>query len=127
MKKNHIAAVVVGIVVVLAAITNPNQQRHKEVLKSKLNTYLQKSLKTNEEETDDKWGQAGQMLGAMIGGAFIEKILDNIVSTDNYILFSTTKITWQGKNKTIGIGAFGNVYITEEFDKALNEGLIKSQ
>ncbi|MBK8442421.1 MAG: hypothetical protein IPL35_02955 [Sphingobacteriales bacterium] len=38
-------------------------------------------------------------------------MIDNSVSTDNYILFSTTKYSLEGETKVVGIGAFGNVFI----------------
>jgi len=48
------------------------------------------------------------------------------MSTDNYVLFSTTKITWEGETRIIGIGAFGNVFITKELDESLNKGLLEN-
>ena len=111
----------------MAVLTNPNQERHKEVIKNKLITYLQKSLSKGQTETKNEWEQADQAFGIMLGGILVDKILDNFMSTDNYVVFSTTKITWEGKTKIIGIGAFGNVFITKELDESLNEGLLENQ
>ncbi len=127
MKKNYLILGIIGLVILVAVITNPSQDRHKEIIKSKLNTYLQKSLKENQTETNNQWEQAGQALGLMFGGTIIDRIVDNLVSIDNYVLFSTTKITWDGKTKIVGIGAFGNVYLTSQLDDSLNEGLLKSK
>lgn len=127
MKKNYVVLGIIGLIFIIAVITNPNQDRHKEIIKSKLNTYMQKSLKDKHSETNNEWEQAGQALGLMLGGAIIDRIIDNLVSTDNYVLFSTTKITWDGKTKVVGIGAFGNVYLTSQLDDALNEGLLQSK
>ena len=118
MKKNYFFAGIIGLLVLVAVLTNPNQDRHKEVIKAKLTTYLQKSMKESNE--------FGQALGLMFGGVFVNQILDQMITTDNYVLFSTTKITWEGKSKTIGIGVFGNVFVTKELDDALNEGLLKN-
>lgn len=44
-------------------------------------------------------------------------VLVNLISTDNYILFSFTKATWDGETKIIGISAFGNVFRWKDLDK----------
>lgn len=124
MKRNHIVLVALGLLLLIAALTNPNQDRHKEVIRSKFNSYMQKSMSEGLSETDNEWEQAGQALGMMLGGALIDRIISNIVTTDNYVIFSTTKITWGGESKVIGIGVFGNVFLTNKLDKALDEGLL---
>lgn len=127
MKKNYLVLAIVGVIVFVAILTNPNQDRHKEVIKNKLNSYLQKSMKESLTKSDNEWEQAGQALGMMFGGALVDRIIDNLVSTDNFVLFSTTKISWEGETKIIGIGAFGNVFMTSKLDEAMNEGLLKDQ
>jgi hypothetical protein len=126
MKKNYLILAIVGLVILVAILTNPNQDRHKEVIKNKLNSFMQKSINESSAKTDNEWEQAGQALGMMLGGALVDKIIDNLISTDNYVLFSTTKISWEGETKIIGIGAFGNVFITNELDQAMNKGLLKN-
>lgn len=86
---------------------------------------MQKSMNPEGDESENEWEQVGQALGMMIGGTLVENVIDNLVSTDNYILFSTTKINWAGKSRIIGIGAFGNVYITNKLEEALDKGLLK--
>jgi hypothetical protein len=124
MKKNYLTLAIVGVLVLVAILTNPNQERHKEVIRNKLNSYMQKSMKESLSDTDNEWEQA---LGMMFGGALIDRLIENLVSTDNYILFSTTKISWDGETKVIGIGAFGNIFITSKLDDALNEGLLENE
>lgn len=126
MKKNYLVFAVIGVIALVAILTNPNQDRHKEVIKNKLNSYMQKSMKQNLTETDNDWAQVGQAFGMMLGGALADRIIDNLVSTDNYVLFSTTKISWEGETKIIGVGVFGNVFITNKLNEAMNEGLLKN-
>jgi hypothetical protein len=126
MKKNYIFLIIIGVIALIAILTNPNQDRHKEVIKNKISSYMQKSMKESLTNTENEWEQAGQALGIMLGGALIDEIIDNLVSTDNFVLFSTTKINWEGETKVIGIGAFGNVFITSKLDEAMNEGLLKN-
>ncbi len=126
MNRNYITLAITCLIFVVAVLTNPDQSRHKEVIKNKLITYLQKSIKKDQTKPKDEWEEAGQALGIMLGGMIVEKVLDNFMSTDNYIVFSTTKITWDGETRIIGIGAFGNVFMTRELDKSLNEGLLEN-
>lgn len=124
MKRKNIMLIAIGVVLLVAVITNPNKDRHKEVIKEKFNSYMQKSMAEGLSNSDNEWEQAGEALGLMLGGALIDGIISNIVTTDNYVIFSTTKITWEGKSKIIGVGVFGNVFLTSKIDDALNEGLL---
>ena len=126
MRKNQITLAIIGLIILVAVLSNPNQDRHKEVIKNKLITYLQKSVKKGQTGTKDDWEEAGQVLGIMLGGLIVDKVLDNFMSTDNYVVFSTTKITWEGNTKIIGIGAFGNVFITKGLDESLKKGLLEN-
>lgn len=124
MKKNYVVLIAIGLILLVAVLTNPNQDRHKEVIRGKFNSYMQKSMSKGLSETDNEWEQAGQVLGMMLGRAMIDGIISNIVTTDNYVVFSTTKISWEGESKVIGVGAFGNVFLTGKLDEALSEGLL---
>jgi hypothetical protein len=126
MKKSYLIFAVLGVLVLIAMLTNPNQDRHKEVVKNKISLYMQKSMKQNLTEKDNEWEQIGQAFGMMLGGTLVDRIVDNLVSTNNYILFSTTKVSWDGEVKIIGIGAFGNVFISSKLDEAINEGLLEN-
>ncbi len=117
MKSNTLILIIVSLLV-LAAITNPGIEKHKEVVKSKINESLQANLSNSENSTE----QAGEALGAAFGGVIIEKMVDNIVSSDSYVVCSTTKITWQGQSKVIGIGLFGNVFLSGQLDEAMKSG-----
>ena len=124
MKKNYVALFVIGLLLLIAVITNPNEDRHKEVVKAKFNSYVQMSMPKELSEADDEGGQASQGLAMMLGGAMIDGIIANIVTTDNYVIFSTTNVSWEGKSKVIGIGVFGNIFLTGKLDEVLEERLL---
>ncbi len=124
MKKNYAVLFTIGLLLLLAVITNPNQGRHQEVIRGKFNSYLQKAMSEGLSETDNEWEQAGQAMGMMLATAIIDQVISNLVTTDNYLIFSITKLSWEDESKVIGIGAFGNVFITGKLDEALNEGLL---
>ena len=122
MKNKYIFLLFGGLFLLIAVLTNPNQDRHKEVVKNKLNTIMQKAMKEGLKNSDSGAEQLGSALGLMLGGALLDRMIETMVSTDNYVLFSTTKITWEGKSKLIGIGVFGNVFISDKIDEALKGG-----
>lgn len=122
MKNNQIFLVFLGLFLLVGVLTNPSQERHKEVVKNKLNVIMQKAMNESLKNSDSGAQQIGSALGLMLGGAMLDRMIESMVSTDNYVLFSTTKITWEGKSKLIGIGLFGNVFISDELDQALKDG-----
>jgi len=122
MKNKYIFLLFGCLFLLIAILTNPNQDRHKEVVKNKLNTIMQKAMKDGLKNSDSGAEQLGSALGLMLGGALLDRMIETMVSTDNYVLFSTTKITWDGKSKLIGIGVFGNVFISDKIDEAIKGG-----
>lgn len=127
MKKSYLIVAIVSLFIIVAVLTNPNQDRHKEVIKNKLMFYMQKSMNESLSDKEDDIKQTSQAFGVILGGVVIDGIIGNLISIDNYVLFSTTKITWEGETKVIGIGAFGNVFVTNKLDEAMSNGLLKER
>ena len=121
MKRENIIAGIILSIIVIAAFTNPNPYRHKELLKSKLYSGLQES------GTDESWGKTSEAIRKLLGTGLINKLVENEIKTQNYGLFSTSSINVDGKTKVIGIGIFGHVFYTSEFDETLKHGLLNIQ
>lgn len=119
--KKTLTLTTVFLIVIIAVLTNPSKETHVEVLRTKFNILMQQSLVEKSNKSDSENEDIGKALGLMIGGAFVDGMLNNIVSVDNYVLFSITKITWDGETKKIGIGAFGNVFLSERLESASEE------
>lgn len=103
--------------VLLLLLTNPSQDKHKLALKDKFVSSITKEL----EEQKQKTGMEG--LQSVVATIFIDNMVDKTVTSENWLLFSTTKITVEGNEKTIGFGILGHVYLSSKIDEALNEGL----
>ncbi|MDR2963661.1 MAG: hypothetical protein LBU90_08555 [Bacteroidales bacterium] len=116
MKKKHIPLIIIACIILIAIFTNPNQEQHKEAVKNKVNYSMQKNM----NGSNDGFAAFGAILSGAIAGA----VVDNLVSSNNYLLFSTTVVTWQGEAKVIGVGLFGNVFLSPKFDEVLSNELL---
>ena len=103
--------------VLLLLVTNPSQDKHKLALKDKFISSITKELDKQKQKT----GMEGLQLS--VATMFINNMVDNTVTSNSYLLFSTTKINIEGNEKTIGFGILGHVYLSSSIDEALNEGL----
>lgn len=112
MKKSNIILIVFATIILIAVLTNPSSEEHKQAVKSVINQVVQNSISEN--------GSDMEKLGILFGSSLAEKLIENSVNRDNYILFSITRITWQGKSKIIGYGLFGNVFLSEKVNKVFN-------
>jgi hypothetical protein len=113
--------VILGITLLMAilALTNPNQEVHKEKVKVKLNEFYEKEMAN--DNTSDQFSQAGNSMGMILAKSMINMVIDNSVSSSNYILFSTTNVTCEGKTKTVGLGILGNVFLSSKIDDAIKK------
>lgn len=123
MNKSFVLLLIVGFLILIAIFTNPTQDAHKQALKTKLMVYMQKKLSDSSIDEKDKLPELGQMFGVMIGNRIADEMIDNLVSTDNYLVLSTTKITWEGQSKVIGWGMFGNVFIPSQIEEKIDAKL----
>lgn len=118
MKTKYILAII-GAIALIAIFTNPSNDDHKEAVKNELNSILQKNIKQESTETDG----ALQTISLMLGGVILDSFVDNIVRSENYILFSITKMPLGSDVKVVGIGAFGNVFISDKIEEAIEDNL----
>jgi len=125
MKTSSGTLILTVVLSATALFTNPQPERHKEAVKSKLSAFMQQGMKESLTQTDNEWEQAGQALGLMLGGALVDRIVEELIATDNFLLFSTTRLNWDGDSKIIGLGIFGNVFLSKDIDHALDQGLLK--
>jgi hypothetical protein len=121
MKKIYIVLLVLGVLLFVAAMTNPDVDTHRGAVSARVKPAMIEFL-----QEDDASDQAA-MMAPMLAGLAVDNYVSQLVSSRNYILFSTTEVTWLGESRTIGIGAFGNVYLSDKLDRdAIHELLEKS-
>lgn len=117
MKTKHYLIIGVSLFVLIIVLTNPGTEKHKEEVKLKMNAFLEKEM--NKE--NDELSTAGGLIGNTLAKSMINMMVDNMVSSSNYILFSTTDVTYEGKTKTIGFGILGTIFLSGKIDEALKQ------
>lgn len=121
MKTKHITLIAFVTILLIAIFTNPSQEEHKEKVKETFTAYYQKSLKENQADSENAFAA----LGSLLGNTLINSLIENAITRDNYVIFSLTKITYEGEEKSIGYGVFGNVFLSEKIEVALNKNIEK--
>jgi hypothetical protein len=122
MKKSTWGFIILIVILLIAVVTNPKIETHKQEVKAKLNSKLQGAL-TEQDPEMDKFEKAGYNLGVLLGSSLVDKVIDNSITCDSYILFSITKITWKGESRAIGYGVLGNVFLSSKIDEAFANGM----
>lgn len=114
MNKKRIFALIIICAAVAAIWTNPKKEQHERVVKEKAEYLLKNQLGKKEQGFFDI---GMQLFGKNMVDDFISK---NVVVT-NYYLFSLTKIKWDGKDNTVGVGAFEHVWLSPKIDEKADE------
>ena len=104
LKKRYI----IILILIIAFVTNPSENKHKTVVKSRIYEVMHVNPLISKEDSST---YQSDML--------VNQIVDTYVNYSNYLLFSTTNVTWKGESKPVGIGIFGYVYIPETVDEML--------
>lgn len=98
--------ILIGLVVLAAIFTCPDQQDHKEA--------LQKELVGDAGSS----GDTSEALARGIGGLLVGAVLDGTLTVKNYLVFSVGKISnpFTGESKKVSWGLFGHVFVTADAD-----------
>ena len=115
MKKGVLFLAFLFLIIIVAVLTNPKIDIHKEAVSEKINERVFNNEKDN------------NVLVEVVGKNLTDLILNKAITIENYVLFSVTKLKRKGEKKTIGIGAFGNVFLNSEFEESIKDLNSKSE
>jgi hypothetical protein len=101
--------------VLLLLVTNPSQDKHKLALRDKFISSISKEIENQEQKT------GMEVLQLSVATIVIDNMINKTVTSENWLLFSTTRIKIDGDEKTIGFGILGHVYLSNKIDEVLNE------
>ena len=117
MKKFLIALLVLLGIGLVAVVTCPKKDAHKDaiqaVVKEKIDEEMNKSASEN---------NLGGILSG-IGSSVSEWIIDKGLTVENHFVYSVGKFNTGKEVKTVSVGVFGHVFTfsKEDLDKALAE------
>lgn len=95
-----VIAVLVALVVT-AALTCPDRKQHVQVISDRLSV-----LYEGAEYDDDGSG----VFGALLGGLLLSATIESMITVDDYFVFNVGKVTYEGEDRVMSIGAFGHVF-----------------
>jgi hypothetical protein len=112
--------IILGVVIIVAVITNPKKIDHVDAVK---NAVTEKALEGTMDNltSGSDFEKAGTAIGVTLGMKFLDEMLGSVIVVNNYLLFSTTKISFQGNERIIGVGAFGNVWLFVDLKNGLSD------
>ena len=120
MKQNQITFIVISLFAIALMSTNPSTAEHKEAVKEKVSAAF-------ENNTSD--GNTFQKLGEQLGQTIGMVLIDKMIKRENYLLFSLTKSNFldnDEKEKVVGFGILGKVYLFNEFSEKVTEKIEES-
>ncbi|TDS14923.1 DUF4359 domain-containing protein [Sphingobacterium paludis] len=110
MSKTRIFALAVIILMVLAFWTNPTKEQHEDAVRAKAIVLLKEQAGSENQSIVDFGVQ-------LFGNTLIDQFMKNHIKTDNYFLFSVTKVHWDNQETILGVGAFQHVWLSKKIDE----------
>ena len=104
---------VIIVIGAILAFTNPRKEDH-------IDSIITFAVTTTYEDTLDEEDTYGA-IWATLGASLAEKLIENFIEVDNYILFSIAKVKKSNESKIISYGILGNVFLSPKAKKALTE------
>ena len=93
--------IALGIILAVAFFSNPKDEAHFRAVR--------KIFSKNFDVPQNKSEMAGAMLGRSLVGPMMDRMIENMVEVDNYLLFSLSKISTSKGSKYIALGLFGQI------------------
>ncbi len=117
MKKTVFITLLLVGVFLLMAFTRPDRQQHcqavTEQVEKAVNQFSDENMPQNKGLS-----AIGSAISRVIVGAVTEPLVDSYIDYHNYVVCSTSTITYHGQTKMLSFGMFGNV-VTIDKDKIL--------
>lgn len=123
MKKIIALIILIGIVL-LAAITCPDAEAHKNAIVNVMSDTVDDKISEELNGDDGNIISNGlASIGSMFAGKIIDSVVDSKLHVDNYVVFSLGKIHWEQEDKVVSVGVFNQIYTfsKEDIQKVLHE------
>lgn len=101
MKTKHYVILGIALFMAILAVTNPTLEIHKEKVKVKLNEFYEKEMAKEDNTATNQFSQAGKSMGMILAKSMINMVIDNAISSSNYILFRPQTLLGREKQKLL--------------------------
>ena len=98
------------LAVIVVGLTCPTKQQHVDAVMNEVNGLMSDAASDVGLDTDSGWG----MVGKMAIGSLAQNYLESQLYYNNYFVFSTCQITFNGKTSTTSVGVFNHVFTTDK-------------
>ena len=121
MSKSQIFFISIGFFILALMATNPSLEDHRDRVKK----IYENKLNSMEDSKSQEVVNLLSNIFSNVGDGFIDKL----ISRDNYLLFSITKLNFGGVTRNIGFGILGKVYAPDydELSELLNAKIVDRQ
>ena len=121
-KKNHTGCLL-GILIALIAlvavliITCPKPEQHKDALSGVITKTVNDAVNDSTNTTGDEFiDNAFRSISNAFAGKVIKTAVDNLVTVDNHIIYSTGKVNYGGKDHIVSLGLLGHIFTVDVDD-----------
>lgn len=121
-KKNHTGCLLGTLIVLVAFIivlilTCPKPEQHKDVLSDVITNTVNDAVNDTTNTTGNELvDNAFRSISNAFAGKVIRSAVDNLVTVDNHIIYSTGKVHYAGQNHTVSVGLLGHIFTIDEDD-----------
>ena len=121
-KKSHTGWVLGTLIVLVAFIivlilTCPKPEQHKDVLSDVITNTVNDAVNDTTNTTGNELvDNAFRSISNAFAGKVIRSAVDNLVTVDNHIIYSTGKVHYAGQNHTVSVGLLGHIFTIDEDD-----------
>ena len=121
-KKSHMGCLL-GILITLVAfaivliLTCPKPEQHKDVLSGVITKTVNDAVNDTTNTTGNALiDNAFRSISNAFAGNVIRSAVDNLVTVDNHIIYSTGKINYAGQDHIVSLGLLGHIFTVDEDD-----------
>lgn len=109
------AIIVLVVVALVLAFTNPSEKAHKRAILSNITNGVSQ---VTDSDSDNPFAQGLSALGRMFTGGLVQMVLDQNLEYHNYLFFSTTTLRVGSQDVRASMGFLGNVFTADETEVA---------
>jgi hypothetical protein len=103
--------------IIVLILTCPKPEQHKDVLSDVITNTVNDAVNDTTNTTGNELvDNAFRSVSNAFAGKVIRSAVDDLVTVDNHIIYSTGKVHYAGQNHTVSVGLLGHIFTIDEDD-----------